>query len=474
MLNLREGWRQLAEHLRRLLESPTSELSDWGRLAVYQIRLWRFCGRKLVRDRLLVVAGHLTFKTLLGLIPALVLFLLVIDFFSRGPEVGETVKETLFQALNITEIRVSVGEEDVGLVQMVSDLVEAARGRMIAAAAVGFPVLVLLAMTVLGTVDSAVNEIWQIAQRRPFWRRFVLFWLILTLGPLAAVGAVYAISYLESRSLLMPACLETVGSVCVTLGATWFVLFVLYKLIPNAPVRSRAALTGAVVAGTLWHVLAKAAFGYYIEYAVGFGQVFGTLAVLPLFFVWIYVTWAFVLFGCELACVIHNYENLARAEALERGRDRFLAADFVGLVVAAVCGRRFRDGLGPTSIEMLASATGVGRGDLDEVLGRLEGAGIIARTAAGSDAQEPGGAVLPAREFGELPVGDVLRAARGRLPVPADAAHLPLHEAVRQAYERARAGGDSADRSTVADMVAAVGPAPQPDANEEAPGKPGG
>ena len=460
MLNLKEGWRQLAEHLRRLLESPTSELSHWGRLAVYQIRLWRFCGRKLVRDRLLVVAGHLTFKTLLGLIPALVLFLLVIDFFSRGPEVGERVKETLFQALNITEIRLSVGGEEVDLVQKIGTLVEGARGRMNAAAAIGLGALVLLAMTVLGTFDAAVNEIWQIARRRSFWRRFVLFWLFLTLGPLAAVVAVYASGYLESRSLLLPPWLQTAGSVCVTLVATWFVLFVLYKLIPNAPVRSRAALTGAVVAGTLWHILAKGAFGYYIEYAVGFGQVFGNLAVLPLFFIWIYVTWAFVLFGCEVACVVHNYENLARAEALERRRDRFLAADFVGLVVAAVCGQRFRDGLGPTPVAMLASATGVGRGDLEEVLGRLERAGLIARTAAGPDAHEPDRAVLPARQFGELPVEDVLRAARGRLPVPADGVHLPLHEAVRQAYERARAGGDdAAGGPTVADVVAGVKPA---------------
>ncbi|KPK47735.1 MAG: hypothetical protein AMK72_08055 [Planctomycetes bacterium SM23_25] len=402
------------------------------------------------------------------------LFLLVIDFFSRGPEVGEKVKETLFQALNVTEIRVSVGEEEVGLVQMISDLVEAARGRMIAAAAVGFPALVLLAMTVLGTVDSAVNEIWQITRRRPFWRRFILFWLILTLGPLAAVAAVYTISYLESRSLMMPAWLQTVGSVCVTLGATWFVLFVLYKLIPNAPVRSRAALTGAVVAGTLWHILAKAAFGYYVEYAVGFGQVFGNLAVLPLFFIWIYVTWAFVLFGCEVACVIHNYENLARAEALERGRDRFLAADFAGLVVVTVCGQRFRDGLGPAPIETLTSATGVGRGDLEEVLDRLEAAGFIARTAAADEGQRSGGGVLPARRLADVPVREVLCAARGRLPVPADAAHLPLHEAVRQAYERARTGrrGDSpaGGEPTVADIVAAVQPVPSPDATRGAPG----
>jgi len=482
MFNLREGWRQLTEHLRRLLESPTSEMSHWGRLAVHQIRLWRFCGRKLVRDRLLVVAGHLAFKTLLGLIPALVLFLLVIDFFSRGPEVGEKVRETLFEVLNVTEIRVSVGTEEVGLVQMISDLVEAARGRMIAAAAVGFPALILLAMTVLGTVDSAVNEIWQIARRRPFWRRFIQFWLILTLGPLAAVAAVYAIGYLESQSLMMPEWLRTVGRVCVTLAATWFVLFVLYKLIPNAPVRSRAALTGAIVAGTLWHILAKAAFGYYVEYAVGFGQVFGNLAVLPLFFIWIYVTWAFVLFGCEVAYVIHNHENLARAEALERGRDRFLAADFVGLVVVTVCGRRFRDGLGPTPIEMLASATGVGRGDLEEVLGRLEAAGFIARTAGGTGAKSEGG-ILPARQFAELGVAEVLRVARGRLPVPADAAHLPLYEAVRQAYERIRTGrrerldvlsGDSPGSPTVADVVAAVQPEPRPDSDAAAPGKPGG
>jgi len=73
-----------------------------------------------------------------------------------------------------------------------------------------------------------------------------------------------------------------------------------------------------------------------------------------------------------------------------------------------------------------------------------------------------------------VPVREVLCAARGRLPVPADAAHLPLHEAVRQAYERARTGrrGDSpaGGEPTVADIVAAVQPVPSPDATRGAPG----
>lgn len=83
VLNLRHYGQRLRDHLVHLLESPTDELGRLGRIAVYQIRLWRFCGRHLVQDRLMTEAGDITFKTLLGLIPALVIFLLVINFFSR-------------------------------------------------------------------------------------------------------------------------------------------------------------------------------------------------------------------------------------------------------------------------------------------------------------------------------------------------------------------------------------------------------
>jgi membrane protein len=188
MLGLKDAWNRLRAHLEHLVESPLDEFGRLGRLGVYQIRLWRFCGRQLVHDRLMTVAGDLSFKTLLALIPALVL-LLVINFFSRGVEIGQQAEESLFRALNITELRLRVGGEETNLAGEVHKLVEAARGRISAAAAIGIVMLFYITMNVLATIEVAANRVWHIREKRSPWRRFVMFWLLLTLG-LPAAGRV--------------------------------------------------------------------------------------------------------------------------------------------------------------------------------------------------------------------------------------------------------------------------------------------
>jgi membrane protein len=65
----------------------------------------------------------------------------------------------------------------------------------------------------------------------------------------------------------------------------------------------------------MWHVIAKNAFVYYIRYAVGMKYVYGSLAAIPIFIIWIYITWIFVLFGCELAYVVQNFRSLSIGEA---------------------------------------------------------------------------------------------------------------------------------------------------------------
>jgi membrane protein len=457
MLSVKDAQSRLRAHVVHLLESPTDELGRLGRLAVYQIRLWRFCWRQLVRDRLVTVAGDLSFKTLLALIPAMVLALLVINFFSRGADVGRQVEESLFGALNITELRLQVGGAETDLAQEIHKLVDAAQSRISAAAAVGVLVLFYITMDVLATIEAAMNRIWQISARRSLWRRFVMFWLVLTIGPPAVALAVYISHYIYMQAGILPGWLAVAGRGAVGLAATWFVLFVFYKLLPNAPVRSAAALAGALVAGTVWHVAAKEAFGYYVGHAVGYGRIYGSLGVVPLFFVWVYVTWLFVLFGCELAYVVQNFDDLARAESLERRREqgRFLAADFVALMAMSQAVRQFRRGQGPASLAGLAEATGAAPADLEEILGRLAAANLLARTPVASAAAEGETAWLPARDPASVTVADVLRAAGARRPLPADANHLALHRQVSAVLERVeneKAG--AAGLTSLADLVA--------------------
>jgi len=457
VLDFKAYFHRLRDHFVHLLESPTDELGRLARLAVYQIRLWRFCGRQLVEDRLMTVAGDLTFKSLLGIIPALVIFLMVVDFFARGSEIGQQVQDALFRALNITDIRMHVGTEEVRLADKVGELLGAVHQRMQHAAAAGLVILVVLAMEVLATAEAAMNRIWQVRKRRSWWRRIVLYWVMLTLGPPAAAAAVYGAQYLSETATTLPPWVAAGGGWLAGLAATWLVFFVFYKLLPNVAVRVAAAGVGAVVAGTSWHVLAKGAFGTYVKYAVGYGQIYGTLGVVPLFILWIYVTWVFVLFGCELASVVQNFSDLARAEALERERRRgtFLPADFVALAALAAVVRRFRGGEGPAPLAVLVEATGVDRDRLEELLARLEAAGLAVRTSGAADEPQAEAAFLPGREADQITVADVVHAVRSRLPMPIDARHAALHERVRAAYDRLQADRTSAAaRITLADLVA--------------------
>ncbi len=436
MLDLRAHFNRFREQVRRLMESPSGELSRWGRLAVYQIRLWRYCGRQLRRDRLLTVAGDLTYKTLLSIIPLLVIFMLVVSLVAGGTDFGSRALQYVFDILNISEIRMKEGGVD--LPSQINQIVAEARQRVSAAAIIGFIFLFFVATNALGTLEAATNRIWQVSEKRSFWRRWAMFWLILTVGPLAVAVALYLGTALEGRALAsgVPTYLTGLGEWAVTLLGVWFVLYLVYTLLPNAEVRFRAAMTGAIVAGTVWHVLGRYAFQIYMQYAIGPHNIYGNLSVVPVFFMWIYVTWIIVLFGCELAYVVQNMRDLARAEADQQARreSRFLPAEFAALVVALAATKRFLSGNGPTPLTTFVDAAGVARPHVREIVSRLEDAQVLVRTAPRGHEDEP--AWTLARDPSTVQVADVLQAAAGQLPTPADPDLMPLHRRAKEVYDR--------------------------------------
>jgi len=450
-----------SEWIRRLVEADSAALGRGGRLLVYQVRLWRAVWRHFYHGEVITVAGHLTFKTLLSLIPLLVLGLLVINFFAPGPQLSNKVENVLFDMLNINEIDIMVDGEMVDLQDRIDDMVATARQRIDAAAAVGIVFLFFIAISVLHTIEAAVNRIWEIGHPRSWWRKFLMFWMFLTLGPPAIAAAVYGSARLAAEAAVLPGWTVAVGSRLAELAAVWLVFFALYKLLPRVPVRWTAALVGALVAGTLWHAVAKEAFIFYIHHTAGYGRLYGSLAVIPIFFLWLYVSWIVVLFGCTLAYVIQNLKELSRSESIETEREgnRFLSADYVALVAAAVCARRFRRGEGPAPLELLVDATGVGPERLEELLGRLEAAGVLARTPVPGQAAdaEPEMAYLPGRDPAGIAVADVLRAVESAVPMPLDPRFMALGRAVRAAYDQVRAEWVGQGRgATVADLASAA------------------
>lgn len=394
--------------------------SGWARrLVSHQLRLWRVVLRQFGRDKLGTVAGDLTFKTLLSLIPVLVIVALVVDFFTSDGQLGRRVLQSLFESLHIDALQITVDGEQVEAAAWVNDLVATIRQRISAAAAVGLVFLFGLAVNMLSTMETAMNRIWSVSSKRSLWRKLTMFWLVLTLGPPLAALAVHLSGRLAESTASAPVWLTTLGRFGVELLAVWAVLVLLYRALPNTRVRWWPALVGALVAGTLWHLVAKNAFALYVDNAVNYRQIYGSLALLPLFLLWVHLTWVLLLVGSELAFVVQYTDELdpqgariEQAESSSGGLCRPLAA----VLAAVTCCGRFQRGQGASSLALLARAARSEPERLAPDLERLVAAGLL----AGGCEQDHG--YLPGRPAERIRLGAVVDAVAAEPSATAEAA----------------------------------------------------
>ena len=173
----------------------------------------------------------------------------------------------------------------------------------------GFSTLVLTAILLLRTIDNAFNQIWRIKNQRKTFISFISYWLVLILGPLFLTVSIALSSYFSSLlvvtdtgrqisaflSIILPWILTTTG------------LVLLYLIIPNTRIKLSHALIGAVFAGLLFEV-AKKLFTIYVTSFPLQEIIYGALSAVPLFIIWIYLSWMLVLLGAEICHGLENYK----------------------------------------------------------------------------------------------------------------------------------------------------------------------
>jgi membrane protein len=394
------------------------------------------------RDQLLLRATQLTYLTLLSLIPALALAVAVIDLIGGGEQVVRQLLEL---------VAAVPGEVREFILARVADFQFATLGPLGGA--------LLLATTVLaiGNVERALNAVWGVREARPWMRRVPDYLAVLVVAPLVLGVAISLRATLESQGLLRWALQHPIFDAAYHKGLRQLpvVLFVIgfsfvYWFLPNTRVRWLSALLGGLAAAVLFSV----AQFVYQELSVGAaraGAVFGVLANGVLFLVWVYISWAIVLFGAEISYA-HQTLPLYRREV--RGEPASPAArEALGLAIAVQCARAFRDGAPPWTADALSEALDVPLRTVRSVLDQLTQAGIVRPCG-----DEPNEAVQPARPLDRIRVVDLLAALRGSretvlaAPEVARAVAEVLDE-VDRAAESAAAGRN------LRDLVEALGPA---------------
>jgi membrane protein len=224
--------------------------------------------------------------------------------------------------------------------------------------AVGLIFLIIAVVSLLTNVEKSFNHVWGVKNVRPILRRFADYLSVIFVGPLLIISAISMTSTLTSNSLVQKLLeMQMVGNLILLLFKVtpfvfmWLAFTGLYVFMSNIKVEWRAAFIGGVAGGTLWQI---AQVGY-IHFQVGVGRynaIYGTMAALPIFMVWLYLSWVIVLFGLGVCYAKQNLRTSGRdLRGSEVSRSSY---EQVALVLLVTLADRFSRGDPPVSYEQLA------------------------------------------------------------------------------------------------------------------------
>jgi len=266
-----------------------------------QLGFLRFLTRRMAELHINQVAASLTFTTLLALVPLLTVTLIVISAFPVFAEYSVRFKVLLLTTL-VPEFAGKV------ITVYMRQFTENASSLT----AAGIAMLGVSALMLMVTIERTFNGIWRVERSRPFLQQMLVYWTVLTLGPLLlGVGLsswswLYKTSGLKHSHPVVALTIQIIGSV----GLTTLVLWFLYRLVPNSFVPADHAALGAFVTALLLEVT-KRGFGYYITQMASYQLVYGAFASVPIFLMWVFCLWFVVLAGAMFTASLSYWEGAA-------------------------------------------------------------------------------------------------------------------------------------------------------------------
>ncbi|AKU89961.1 YhjD/YihY/BrkB family envelope integrity protein [Vulgatibacter incomptus] len=357
-------------------------------------------------ERILLRAAALTYLSIVSLVP-----LLAVGLFGLAA-LGLFDLRRQVRAFVFENLAVGVREE---VVEHLDQLVRNA-GKGMMTGGIGVFLLTLSAILLLRNIEKAFDDLWGLGRMRPIAKQIALYLGLLVAGPivlglsLAATAAIKGwATYFGEGPLrhLFPL-------IPLALSAGGFVL--LYKIAPAAKVKRRAALVGGLLAASVWE-LAKYGYATYVVHAIRSDAVYGPLAALPIFLLWIYVSWLIVLFGARIAFAFQHPE-LLRLESDPRAAAR--AQELCAIRTALACAEGEFNG----SLERLALRIDFADGMVRDVVRDLQRAGLLVHADRAWRLSRP-----PA----SIKVGELVQAVRGTIEGRSDPLGARLAEVLRTA-----------------------------------------
>ena len=263
----------------------------------------RYLLRRFGEDNCPKNAAALTYTTLFAVVPVMTVTYAMLAAIPAFNQVGGQIEAFIFDNF--------VPSTGAALREYLSEFSQQARQLT----GIGVAVLMVTAFMMLLNIEKSFNAIWRIRQPRRGLSSFLLYWAVLSLGPLL-LGAGFVVStylaslsFLSGDAVLASAWKQLLGWLPLLLSIAAFTL--IFVAVPNTRVRFKHGFAGGVLVALLFEG-AKACFALYVALFPSFQLIYGAFATFPLFLLWIYVAWMIILFGAELVC------NLGSSAAWQR------------------------------------------------------------------------------------------------------------------------------------------------------------
>jgi len=246
-----------------------------------------------------VVAGYLSYVTLMSLVPLVVVMFSVMTAFPIFSDIKVVIENFVYSNF-VPTAGDTVQEYLTGFVNNASKM-----------SAVAITFLFLMALLLISAIDISLNKIWQVKEKRKLVTAFPMYWMILTLGPVLVGSSIAVSSYVISLVNLGEYDVIGLSNILLRLLPlliSAMAFMILYMLVPNKVIQPKYAAVGAFVAAVLFE-FAKKGFAMYVTMIPSYKAIYGALAGIPILFLWVYLSWLVVLFGALITASLENYVN---------------------------------------------------------------------------------------------------------------------------------------------------------------------
>ena len=364
---------------------------------------FRFLWKRFLADSLFQAAGALSYTTVFALVPLSMVVFGVLAAFPVFDQWSDQLVNYIFSNFVPSSARA---------VESYLRQFTANAGQLTAA---GVVALVVSLLITLSSVEAIFNRIWRVPTARPKFARFLVYWTVFTLGALIAATSIalstrfFALAIFETQpGQWLEHLILRVAPMCIELGA----FAAIYKVVPHRTVYWRHAVAGAFLAVVVFE-LVKWGLSTFIGNFSSYGKVYGTLAFLPIFMVWIYLGWTAILLGASFSASMSAFRYQPATMRLPLGYEMYGLLRMLGRFSQARAG-----GKGLHSYEVQQLEPMLTDSLVQQMLGQLCGIGLISRAESGE--------WLLARDLDHLTLGELYEACQLRVPVAE--AHLPCRE----------------------------------------------